>query len=117
MTVSRVSPRYPDTIRSVAEGGHYKFGAHTAGTGNPDDPDIGRVLEAAYSCQIRRTIAAPVTEKSRDFWLPIIHFLLLIFSSPTFLRRSVSKNREALLYLIYHGHNLPRLETSQVKGP
>jgi hypothetical protein len=47
MAIPRVSPGDPDAIRPVTEGGQYEFWAHTSRTWNPDDPDIGRVLETA----------------------------------------------------------------------
>jgi hypothetical protein len=75
MTVSRVSPGNPDPIGAMAEGGQNKLRVHPCGTRDPDDPDIGRVLEATYACKISRTITAPVTEKSRNLWFPVIHIL------------------------------------------
>ena len=75
MTVSRVSPGDPDPIGPMAESGQNKFLVHPGGARDPDDPDIGRVLEAAYACKISRTITTPITEKSRNLWFPVIHVL------------------------------------------
>ncbi len=75
MAVSRVSPGNPDPIGAVAEGGQNKLRVHPGGARDPYDPDIGRVLEAAYACEISRTITTPVTEKSRNLWFPVIHVL------------------------------------------
>jgi len=75
MTVSRVSPGNPDPIGAMAEGGQNKLRVHPGRTRDPYDPDIGRVLEAAYARQIGRTITAPVTEKSCNLWFPVIHIL------------------------------------------
>ena len=61
MAVTRVSPRYPNTISSVTKGGQDKFGAHSSRARNPDNPDIGGVLEAAHPGQIGCSITAPVT--------------------------------------------------------
>jgi hypothetical protein len=77
MAVARVSPGDPHPVRTVSEGGQQEFRAHSGGTGNPDDPDIWRVLESADAGKIGRTIAAPIAEEGRNFWLPVIHFYLL----------------------------------------
>jgi len=61
MAVSGVSPRDPDTIRTVAEGGEDELGAHPARTGDPDDPEVRWVLEPAYPGKVCRAVAAPVT--------------------------------------------------------
>ena len=77
MAVTRVSPGDPHPVRTMSEGGQQEFGAHPGGTGDPDDPDIWRVLESADAGKIGRTIAAPIAEEGRNFWLPVIHFYLL----------------------------------------
>jgi len=73
MTVSRVSPRDPDAISPVAESGQNKFGTHSTGARNSDNPYVRWVLKAAYASQVGCPITAPVTEESRNLWLPIIH--------------------------------------------
>jgi len=78
MAVSRVSPRDPDTIRAVPECREDKLGAYPAGTGHPDDPEIGRVLEPADSGKVCRAVTAPVTQKGGDFRFPVAHTNLLI---------------------------------------
>jgi hypothetical protein len=75
MTVARVSPGDPDPVGAVPEGGQNKFGIHPCRTRDPDDPDIVRILEAAYAGEIGGTITAPVTEKRRNLGLPVIHIL------------------------------------------
>ncbi len=80
MAVARVSPGDPDPIRTVPECGQYKFGAHPGGARNPNNPDIGWVLETAYAGQVGGAITAPVTEESRDFRLPVIHAQLLFLT-------------------------------------
>jgi hypothetical protein len=75
MTVSGVSPGDPDPIGAVAKSSQNKLRVHPGGARDPYDPDIGRVLEAAYAREISRTITTPVTEKSRNLWFPVIHFL------------------------------------------
>jgi len=73
MAVSRVSPRNPDAVGAVAESGQDELGAHPGGAGHPNDPDVGRVLEATYACQVSRAVAAPVAQKRRYLWFPISH--------------------------------------------
>ncbi len=75
MTVPGVSPGDPDPIGAVTEGGQNKLRIHPGGARDPDDPDIWRVLEATYTREISRTITAPVTEKSRNLWFPVVHVL------------------------------------------
>ena len=81
MAVAGVSPGDPDTIRTAAESGQNEFWAHATGAGDPDNPDIGGILKAAYACQVGRTIAAPMAQESRNLWLPVIHALLLTIRS------------------------------------
>ena len=75
MTVSGVSPGYPDAVRPVTEGGQYKLRAHTAGAGYADHPEIRGILKTAHTCQISGSIAAPVTEKGRNLRLPVVHII------------------------------------------
>jgi hypothetical protein len=77
MAVAGVSPGNPDPVRTVPEGGEDEFGAHSCRAGHPDDPDIGRILEAAHSSQVCRAVAAPVAKESRYLRLPVVHRSLL----------------------------------------
>jgi len=60
MAVAWVSPGNPNTVGAVPEGGEDEFGANPSRAGNPNDPDVGRILEAAHPCQVGRAVAAPV---------------------------------------------------------
>ena len=60
MAFAGVSPGYPHAVRAMTEGSQDKLGAHPAGAGDPDNPEIGRVLKTAYPGQIRSTVTAPV---------------------------------------------------------
>ena len=73
MAFARVSPGDPDAVRAVTQCGKDEFGTHSAGTGHPDNPEIGRILQAAHPGEIRRAITAPVAEERRNLWLPVIH--------------------------------------------
>jgi hypothetical protein len=73
MAVAGVSPGNPDTVGTVPEGGEDEFRAHPGGAGNPDNPDIGRVLETADACQVCRAVAAPVAQECGYLRLPIGH--------------------------------------------
>ena len=78
MAVARVSPGDPDPVRPTAEGGKDKLGAYPCGARHADDPEIGGVLETAHSSEICRAVTAPITKKSSDLGLPVVHRHLLI---------------------------------------
>ena len=73
MAVSGVSPRDPDSVRTMTKGRQQELGADSSGTGNTNDPDIMRVLQTADTGQIGSTIGAPITEKGRYLGFPIVH--------------------------------------------
>ncbi len=73
MAFARMSPGYPYRIGAFSKGGKNKFGAHPAGTGNPDHPDICGIFHSADPCKICCTITAPVAKKADDFNIIIIH--------------------------------------------
>jgi len=60
MAFAGVSPGHPDAVCAFAQRRQKKFGAHPSGAGNPDDPDVGRILHSADTRQIGGAIAAPV---------------------------------------------------------
>jgi hypothetical protein len=60
MAFTGMSPRYPDTVCAFTQGRQEEFGIHPPGAGNPDNPDIGRVLHPADTGKIGGAIAAPV---------------------------------------------------------
>src|SRR4030042_5330115 len=73
MAVARVSPGNPDAVGAMPESSEDEFGAHPGRARHPDDPDIGRVLEAADPCQVCRAVAAPVAQECCYFRLTIGH--------------------------------------------
>jgi len=73
MAVSGVSPRNPDTVGAVSERSEYKLGTYPCRARYPNNPDIRGILESAYSCQVSSTVAAPVTQKGRNLWMPLVH--------------------------------------------
>jgi hypothetical protein len=75
MAFAGMSPGYPDTIGALAQSGHEKLRIHSAGTGDTDDPDVGRILHPPHTCQVGSTIAAPVAQKGNNFGLPIGHVM------------------------------------------
>jgi hypothetical protein len=79
MAFSGMSPGYPDTVSPFAQGRQKEFGTHPAGAGNADHPDIGRIFHPADAGQIGRAIAAPVAQKSHNFWFPIRHYVISFF--------------------------------------
>jgi hypothetical protein len=73
MAVSRVSPGDPDPIGSAAQGSQNELGAYSGRAWDSDNPEIGRILEAAHAGQIRCPIAAPVTQKCGNLRFPVTH--------------------------------------------
>ncbi len=74
MAFAGMSPGDPDGVGAFAQGRQEKFRTHSAGTWNPDHPDIGRIFHPADTSQIRRPITAPVTEKTDDFGFKLGHY-------------------------------------------
>jgi len=60
MAFAGMSPGHPDGVSPLSQAGQYKFGAHAAGTGDSNDPDIRRIFHPADTGQVGRTITAPV---------------------------------------------------------
>ena len=59
MTLAGMSPGYPDPVGPVTKRCQEKLGAHSSGTGDPDDPEVRRIFHTAHTGQIRCPIAAP----------------------------------------------------------
>jgi hypothetical protein len=60
MAFTGMSPGNPDTVCTFTQGRQKKFGTHSPGAWNPDDPDIGRILHPADTGKIGSPITAPV---------------------------------------------------------
>ena len=89
MTVSGVSPGYPNPVSSIAKGGQNELGVHSGGAGHTDYSEMRWVLKAAHACQIRCTVAAPVAQECGDFRFPVAHASLqnaVIVSSITLFK-------------------------------
>jgi hypothetical protein len=78
MAFAGMSPGHPHAVRPLTQRRQKKFGAHPAGAGNPDNPDIGRIFHPADSRQVGGAVTAPVAQKGYDFRFPIGH----VFNSP-----------------------------------
>jgi hypothetical protein len=128
MAVSGVSPGNPDPVGTMPESGQDEFGAYPGGAGYPNDPDVGRVLQAAYPGQIRCPVTAPVAKEGCYLGLPIVHRHLLPvvdfqFSVPhmlfplRFCREPYALSLEPFSHFINHRHNLSFLKTFEVEGP
>jgi len=61
MAFARVSAGDPNPVCPFTKSREHKFGAHSPCTGNADNPDIGRVLHPADTCQIRCPVTTGVT--------------------------------------------------------
>ncbi len=75
MTFTGMSAGDPYRISSLSECGKDKFRTHSAGAGNPDNPDIGRIFHPADPCKICCPVRAPVAQKAYDFNFFITHFI------------------------------------------
>ena len=71
MAVSRVSAGDPNSVSPLSKSCQEKLGVHTAGTGHPDGPDVGGVLQTAHSRQIGCAVRTPIAEEGNYFWLPV----------------------------------------------
>ena len=73
MAFAGMSPGHPDAVGTLPEGRQGEFGAHAAGAGYSDDPDIGRVLHPADPRKVGSTVTAPVAKETHDFRFPFRH--------------------------------------------
>jgi len=71
MAFSGMSPGHPDAVGTFAQSNQRQLGAHPAGAGDPDYPNIGRVFHSVDTRKIGSAIAAPVAQKSNDCGFPI----------------------------------------------
>jgi hypothetical protein len=81
MTFTGMSPRYPYTVCTFSECSQEKFGAHASGARDSYNPDVGRIYHPADTSKISSTVAAPVAQKTNDFWFPIGHEFFLLKNS------------------------------------
>jgi hypothetical protein len=68
MAVSDVSPAHQDPVGSALKGPQYVVRRYGRRTHDSNRPDIVRVSQPAYTCQIGRSICTPVTHKSDYLW-------------------------------------------------
>ena len=106
MAVAGMSPGDPYPVGPATERGKDELGTHSCGAWHPDYPEVGGVLKAAHPGQICRAIAAPVTKKSSDFRLPIVHGSLLITIRQLQFDLSSPYHISHILDGINHRHNL-----------
>ena len=79
MAFTGMSPGHPHPVGTLPQGGQEKLGAHATGAGNPDDPDVGRVLHPAYAGQVRCAVAAPIAQKGYCFISPVTSWRMELF--------------------------------------
>ena len=72
MAVSRVSPRDPDSISTLAKSCQEKLGVHPAGAGHPDCPDVRGILQSAHPGKICGAVRTPIAEEGDYLWLPVL---------------------------------------------
>ena len=73
MAFAGMSPGDPDTVCAFAQRRQKEFGVHPSRAGDADDPDVGRIFHPADAGKISSAIAAPIAQKSRNFWFPVRH--------------------------------------------
>jgi hypothetical protein len=73
MAFTGMSPRYPNPVCSLPQGGQKEFGTHPTGARYSDNPDVGWIFHSADTGKIGSPIAAPVAQESYNFWFPIGH--------------------------------------------
>ncbi len=71
VAVTDVSAGHQDGIGSLMKCPQHELGIYPAGTGDTDQPDVGRILQAAQPRQVGPGIGAPVTGKGHNLRLPI----------------------------------------------
>jgi hypothetical protein len=69
MAFPGMSPHDNDTVSPFAKSFYHHFRVDHAGTHHPDCPEVWRILDAHYSCQIPAGICTPVAQKTDDFRL------------------------------------------------
>jgi hypothetical protein len=66
MALPELSAAYEDAVRPGLKSLHDEQGVHPAGAHEADGPEVGGILEAGHAGGVRRRVAAPVAEKSKD---------------------------------------------------
>jgi hypothetical protein len=79
MAFAGMSPGDPNTVCTFTQRRQKKFGIHPPCARDADDPDVGRIFHPADAGKISGAIAAPIAQKSRNFWLPVRHCCLSPF--------------------------------------
>jgi hypothetical protein len=79
MAFTGMSPGDPNTVCALTQRCQKEFGIHPPCAGDADDPDVGRIFHPADAGKISGAIAAPIAQKSRNFWLPVRHCCLSPF--------------------------------------
>jgi hypothetical protein len=64
MTFSKLSPAYKYTISPFMKGLHDKKRINSAGTHNPDSPDVRGILKTGNTRRIGCCVTAPITKKT-----------------------------------------------------
>jgi hypothetical protein len=64
MAIPGMATGHKDTVCPVEQGLHNKQRIHTAGTWDPDDPEVGGLFKTAHPGCICSAIRAPVAEKT-----------------------------------------------------
>jgi hypothetical protein len=87
MAFTGMSPRHPDAVGPLTQGGQEKFRIHPPGAGDPNRPDVGWIFHPSDACQVGSTIAAPIAQKGNNFRFPFGHGVILLYSAAGWINR------------------------------
>ncbi len=82
MTFLKLSAANKQTINTYTKGFDNEKRIHSAGTHDPNYPNIGWILKTGNTCRIGCRIATPVTEETKYSWfkkVPDSHLLTVVF--------------------------------------
>ncbi|VTR65987.1 hypothetical protein DESC_40018 [Desulfosarcina cetonica] len=80
VAVVEMTAAHKDGIRAVQECPQDEFQVDSTRAHDPDDPQVGGVLETGHAAQIRPAVAAPITQETDDsgFKRATCHFAFLL---------------------------------------
>jgi hypothetical protein len=81
VAIIEMAAAYEDSVCAFFKGPEHELQIDSAGTHDPDNPEIGGVLKAGYAAEIGASIATPVAKESDDIGFELRsfgHFTYLI---------------------------------------
>jgi hypothetical protein len=87
VALARMSAGNPNPVHAPTKGLQNVIGFHAPGTGNANDPDIGRIGHSPHPGQIRGPVRTPIAQKSRN-----ARFKCLIAHKPSLCEWEIPSN-------------------------